>query len=41
MIDEEYKEVPVQDKPKPRIKAGDTVKWLEDHLGFRPHGVEW
>ena len=22
-------------------KGDDTVKWLEDHCGFRPIGAEW
>lgn len=28
------------EQPKPQT-GDDTVKWLEDHLGFRPMGVEW
>lgn len=24
-----------------RQRKEDTIRWLEEHLGFRPFGVEW
>lgn len=41
MIDDEYKQVPIEDKPKPKIKDSGLAKWQERKLGFRPFGVEW
>ena len=44
MIDYDYNNY----TPEPRnpdqpqtTKGDDTVKWLEDHCGFRPIGAEW
>lgn len=43
MIDYEgnnYK--PEPHKPeRPQTNGDDTVKWLEEHCGFRPMGAEW
>lgn len=41
MKNEEYIKPEIKDKPKPKLKDSGFVKWLEDHLGFRPFGVEW
>ena len=44
MIDYEgNKYQPETHKPerKQTTNGDDTVKWLEDHLGFMPMGAEW
>lgn len=42
MIDYEYNDYqPEPEQPKPQVNGGETVKWLEDHCGFRPIGLEW
>ena len=41
IVDDEYIEVPVKDKPKPKLKDSRLAKWLERHCDFRPFGVEW
>ena len=32
---------PEPEKPKPQTNGDETVKWLEEHCGFRPMGAEW
>ena len=43
MIDYEYNDY--QPKPEPEqphtTNSDDTVKWLDEHCGFRPFGMEW
>ena len=44
MIDYEYNDYqPEQEpeQPKPQTNGDETVKWLEEHCGFRPMGAEW
>lgn len=44
MIDYDYNNYTQEPrKPEqPQTTNGDeTVKWLEDHCGFRPIGIEW
>ena len=42
MIDYEFNDYqPEPEQPKPQANGDDTVKWLEDHCGFRPMGAEW
>ena len=42
MIDYEYNDYqPEPEQPKPQTNGDDTVKWLEEHCGFRPIGLEW
>lgn len=44
MIDYEgnkYQPEPHKPERKQTTKGDDTVKWLEDHCGFRPFGYEW
>ena len=43
MLDYEYNDYqPEPEQPKPQTtNSDDTVKWLEEHCGFRPIGLEW
>ena len=44
MIDYEgnnYQPEPRKPEQPQTINSDDTVKWLEDHCGFRPIGAEW
>ena len=44
MIEPEDYRLPKKEKPKPKRKASDceqTVKWLEEHMPFRPFTCEW
>ena len=44
MIDYEgnkYQPEPRKPELKQTTNGDDTVKWLEDHCGFRPIGAEW
>ena len=45
MIDYDYNNYTPEprkpEQPKPQTNGDDTVKWLEDHCGFRPMGAEW
>ena len=37
----EYKSEPQPTERQQTTNSDDTVKWLEDHCGFRPIGAEW
>lgn len=41
MTVDKLKKKPVGDSPKPKRSDSCLAQWLEDHLGFRPFGVEW
>ena len=44
MIDYEgnnYQQEPHKPEQPQTTNGDETVKWLEDHCGFRPHGEEW
>ena len=44
MIDYEgnkYQPEPRKPEQPQTNNSDDTVKWLEDHCGFRPFGYEW
>ena len=44
MIDYEgnnYQQEPRKPERKQTTNSDDTVKWLEEHCGFRPMGAEW
>ena len=42
MIDYEYNDYqPEPEQPKTQTNGDETVKWLEEHCGFRPMGTEW
>ena len=44
MIDYDYNNyTPEPRKPEQpqTTKGDDTVKWLDEHCGFRPFGMEW
>ena len=43
MIDYEGNEYKPEPQPaeRPQTNGDETVKWLEEHCGFRPMGAEW
>ena len=44
MIDYEGNKYQSEPQPTERphtTNSDDTVKWLEEHCGFRPMGAEW
>ena len=42
MIDYEYNDYQPEPEPEqPQTNGDETVKWLEEHCGFRPIGLEW
>ena len=44
MIDYEgnnYQPEPRKPEQSQTTNGDDTVKWLEEHFGFRPMGAEW